>query len=131
MASSPDRPSRQALRGALAKVVTLGPDEAIGHPEVAPLLDLPMVRARVRAEGEAVAADALVEVLAAMIESGLAPSHRALLTAVLGLEPQFRNISTGRRRTIAGEAFRGGGRPSSPTPSVRFTSRVRSTRSPN
>jgi hypothetical protein len=102
------------LRGALARIVTSGPDEAASQPELQALIDLPAVRQRVEAEGESATADAIVDVLAEAVEGVSTPAYRRLLTIVLGLGAPYRRLSPLERRTVAGKEFRGGTRPVKP-----------------
>jgi len=98
------------VRRALSSLVTRGA-ESIWTPEVHPLLELPAVRTRIAKIGEDRAAEALLEVLSKAIDELEGSQYRVLLTIVLEIDPEYRGLSAGERRSIAGRRFRGGARP--------------------
>lgn len=100
-------PREKEVRRALSRLVVQGVD-AVWSPDAQPLLRLPRVRARIDQLGEDRAATALREVLQEAIND-LGPSqYRLLLTIVLGLGPQYKDLSAGEKRALAGRKFRGG-----------------------
>lgn len=103
-------PTEKEVRQALAKLVVHGVD-AVWSPDAQPLLRLPSVRARVVALGESRAAQALREVLQEAVADLGQSQYRLLLTVVLGLSPEYEDLSAGDKRAIAGRKFRGGRKP--------------------
>lgn len=103
-------PSEKEVRQALAKLVVHGVD-AVWSPDVQPLLHLPSVQARVAALGEPSAAEALREVLQEAVADLGQSQYRSLLTIVLGLIPEYEELSAGDKRALAGRQFRGGRKP--------------------
>lgn len=106
-------PDEKEVRAALARLVAHGID-SVWLPETQALLEVPSVRRKIEELGADHAGDALRQVLSDAVESLGQSQYRRLLTIVLGLEPEYAEMSAGDKRSIAGQQFRGGSKPVGP-----------------